>query len=60
MAACQNGHEACAQALLQAGADPSSATSDGETALTRSRENKHAACTGLLLQSMGLFDAEGK
>ena len=49
--ACHQGHEACAQALLQAGADPNSARDDGATALMTACQQGLEACAFALLQA---------
>ena len=53
--ACCEGHAACAQALLQAGADPKT-TCNGYTALMVARENGHEACA-VLFQAAGTDSA---
>ena len=48
MFAAENGHDACARALLEAGARQDLETSEGSTALSLARSKGHAALCALL------------
>ena len=51
MSSCQNGHELCARALLEAKADPNAENDNHVTALNLACEDKHEQCALLLLRA---------
>ena len=51
MLSCQNGHELCARALLEAGADINYMPPDGLTALMLACQQGHEQCTRALLEA---------
>ena len=58
MFSCLNGHELCAPALLEAGADPNEVTDKGFTALILSGQNGHGQCARALLEAGADLEAE--
>ena len=51
MLSCQNGHELCARALLEAGADINCMPPNGPTALMMACQDGHEQCTRALLEA---------